>query len=156
MKKLLIILIAALLFVLPACGKKAGAPSLDIETVTEKAEAAVGFPTAGMYTADRTYMHTFVVVDEAAVGDFVMKLPTSGLSINEYGVFIAAEGRERDVEAAIRAYLGLRKDTYDERYQGEGLVVDEGKCGRRGRYVYYVIGDGDFDALDKLFKELTK
>ena len=144
-----------ILMTLSGCSQKELAPITDIQEITDKTEAVLGFETKGMYNVPEDYMLELLDVKGELFTDFVMKIPT-GTNQNEYGVFIAAIGHEKEAEDAVQAYLQSRKEEWDRQYLAEeGFKIDEGQCKREGRYIYFAIGSKDFDELNKLFKRLA-
>jgi hypothetical protein len=136
-------------------GEQPQQKEVSIADITAAVEAVLDFDPGGMHSADREYMLMLLEIDGEAIGDFVMKTPT-GTNQNEYGLFIAAPEREKDVENAVNAYLQTRKEEWDEQYlPEEGFKIDAGRCGRDGRYVYYVIGGDNFDKIAAVVKENT-
>ena len=153
MKKTVSLLLLALC--LCGCTQKQAAPLVDIAQVTERIEAILDFNTRGMYNVPEDYMMELLQIDEGLVSAFVMKIPT-GTNQNEYGVFIAVEGQEKDAEEAVAAYLKSRKEDWDRQYLAEeGFKIDQGQWEREGPYIYYVIGSDNFQDISKLFEELA-
>ena len=149
-------LFVMLAFVLIGCAEKLEAPIADIVDITESVENVIGFDTDYMTRADRQYVFERISIDAEAITDYVMKLPT-GMNQNEYGVFIAEKGHEKELEDAVLAYLDFRKEVWDEMYlPEEGFKIDNAEHGRQGRYIYYAIGCDSFKEIEEIFKELTK
>jgi hypothetical protein len=137
------------------CSKKQAAQVEDIADVTERMEAILDFSVKGMYDVPKEFMLELLKVDDGMFTDFVMKIPT-GTNQNEYGVFIAAEGREKEAEESVAAYLKARKEDWDRQYLAEeGIKIDQGQCGREGPYVYFVIGSDNFKEVSGLFEGLA-
>jgi len=138
------------------CAEKPDAPIADIIDITKSVENVIGFDTDYMTKADSEYIFERIDIDEEAITDYVMKLPT-GINQNEYGVFIAEKGHEKELENAVLAYLDHRKEVWDEMYlPEEGFKIENAEHGRQGRYIYYTIGSDSFKKIEEIFKELTK
>jgi len=149
------LVLLSVLLCLCGCSQKQTAATVTIADITEKIESILDFDTRGMYDVPQDYMLELLQADSVLFTDFVMKIPT-GTNQNEYGVFIAAEGYEKEAEDTISAYLQARKEAWDNQYLAEeGFKVDRGQCEREGRYVYFVIGIDNFEDVSALFKELA-
>ncbi|MCL2121795.1 MAG: DUF4358 domain-containing protein [Clostridiales bacterium] len=149
------LILLSVLLCLCGCSQKQAATIENIADITEKIESILDFDTRGMYDVPQDYMLELLQADSALFTDFVMKIPT-GTNQNEYGVFIAAEGYEKEAEETISAYLQARKEAWDNQYLAEeGFKVDRGQSEREGRYVYFVIGIDNFEDVSALFKELA-
>lgn len=154
MKRIMFVALLAAV-ALSGCAKKEAAPIAVIKDITERVEAVLEFDTKGMYNVPEDDMTGLLNVSGDLFTDFVMKIPT-GTNQNEYGVFIAAEGREKEAEETVRSYLQSRKDAWDRQYLAEeGLKIDGGQCKAEGRYVYFVIGCDNFEDVNDLFEDLA-
>jgi hypothetical protein len=147
---------AALLFSSCSSGSKikSDVPMSELQSAVE---SAIDFDTASMHNADEKMMQLLTGLSEAVVEDYIMMLPT-GTNQNEYGVFIAVEGSERAVSAAVADYLTERKANWEEQYLAEEkFKIDAGEYAVLGRYVYYIIGGReDFDNMREAIEKLVE
>ena len=156
-KKMLCVgLLFLLMYCLIGCAKEPDVPVADIKDITESVENVIGFDAEYMTKAGSDYIFEHIDIDAEAVTDCVMKLPI-GINMNEYGVFIAEKGHEKELESAVMAYLEYRKDVWDKTYlPEEGFKIENAEYGRQGRYVYYAIGCDSFKEVEEIFKDLIK
>ena len=158
MKKLLLVILFAAVLVcgLSGCSGKQEAPVADIADIIKKVEAVIGFDTYYMTKANEELVFKYIEINKSSLTDYVIKL-SIGVTQNEYGVLIAEKGHEKEVENAVLAYLKFRKEAWDSTYlQEEGFKIENAKCERQGRYVFYAIGCENFDEVVAIFKELRK
>jgi hypothetical protein len=140
---LLLALSVALCFAaFAACSEKTepGQPDVPVSAFTTEIDPL--FDTAAMFSPDTDYMLQKLKLDDAAVLEFTMRLPTS-TNLDEYGVFIAAPGREQDVENAVRKYCKTAADALMGYLPDEEQKIVEAEITANGKYVLYVMAEAD-------------
>jgi hypothetical protein len=152
MKRLVTGLVTAvtLLLVLSGCNPKTDTPEgspLSPENEPSAAGIAASldtlFDTDAMFELDPARMLKELTLDDGAVAEFVMKVPT-GTNQDEYGVFAAAPGREQDVVNAVNSYLTSRQDKWmDEYLPEERPKIFNAVSKSQGRFVMYVMAPED-------------
>ncbi|MDR0935770.1 MAG: DUF4358 domain-containing protein [Oscillospiraceae bacterium] len=142
MKKIILFALAAALIALAACSPKDTELTYPEHDITiEQLEAAVDlyFDTSVMYKADDEYIGRTFDFPEGVCASALVKVPT-GTNQDEYGVFIAERGKEKELFEALQAYREKRQEAWmDEYLPEEKHKVSDASVSSFDNYVYYVI-----------------
>jgi hypothetical protein len=143
MKKILLFALMTALIALAACSKDDATATYTARDITiEQLEAAVDpyFDTSVMYKADDEYISRTFDFPEGVCASALVKVPT-GTNQDEYGVFIAEIGKEKELYNALLAYRDRRQAAWmDEYLPEEKHKVSDASVSSFDNYVYYVIG----------------
>jgi len=106
------------------------------------------------------YLSGAMHLDPSIFGNYVVKLNSKGVNIDEYGIFRAPDEKSVDsVKDAVEGYLKLRRDTWMKEYMPEEKPkLDKAEVKVYGIYVLYVIAADDvresvYQALEKELKK---
>ncbi len=139
MKKLIIPLML-IICLLAGCGAEATDPGMS--AVSDSVAAAVG--SDGMIDIDEGYVSNMMKLDEGIYSEFVAKRVNVGTSIDEYGIFKAADSNQAAaLKTAVQAYLQLRLDSWMSEYLPEEFPkLQSAEVWTEGDYVMYaILGD---------------
>ena len=162
-KKHLSLVLAALLaftaLILPSCGTTA---SYSIETPVSKLAAAAddALPQGSSMTdVPDDYIKGMMKIDVSAFAEHVVKIQSSGINIDEYGIFKAPSDDAVDsIKGIVDNYLAMRLDTWMEEYMPEEKPkLQSATVKVMGRYVVYCILSDDaksdvFSAIDSILR----
>ena len=136
---------------LSACGGKGTYRSdVSVETLAGAVEQSVDG--SGLAVMTDAYVSGMMRMDTSLFEEYLVKISAYGSSIDEYGIFKAAdEGGVNAVKAQAEAYLQLRRETWMEEYLPEEKPkLTQAVVKTCGQYVIYVIlgDDARQKALD--------
>ena len=110
--------------------------------------------------ADETYVSLQQKIPTDKCLDYAEMFQTSGVGIDEYGIFRVKEAADvQAVEAAVKAYIETAKDAFIESYApGERPKLDNATVKIFGEHyvVYAVLSDNDKSALFSKIEEMLK
>ncbi|MDR0818720.1 MAG: DUF4358 domain-containing protein [Oscillospiraceae bacterium] len=161
MKKIAaILLLLAIAAGFASCGNTPDSPASPakeptIEELTTELDKV--FDADAMHELDAERVERELGLSADAFTAYAMKVPT-GTNMDEYGVFIAASGREQEVMNAVNAYIGSRQERWmDEYLPDERPKIFDAQAKSQGKYVIYVMAFEDnrskaINAFDKLTK----
>ena len=145
MKKLLsLVIIAAMAFTCAAataCGETVTYKA-DIAASTLAAAADAAMPEDSSMTAvPADYIKGMMQIDVSAFADYVVKIQSSGINIDEYGIFKAPSDEAVDeIKGIVESYLAMRLDTWMDEYMPEEKPkLQSATVKVMGKYVVYCI-----------------
>jgi hypothetical protein len=146
------LIIAATLVTLSGCGSansgSSTPPSPQKSPTIAELTAALDacFDAEGMHSLDESRVLDTLGLDATDLTGFVMKVPV-GTNMDEYGVFIAADGKSQAVTNAVVAYITARQESWmDEYLPDERPKIFEAEMHSALNYVFYVMAFKDVRA----------
>lgn len=129
-----------------SCGTDTVYYSSDADPIELAAVADAALPEGSSMTAvPDDYIEGMMKIDLSNSGGHVVKIQSSGINIDEYGIFKApSEEAVTDVKDTVGGYLAMRLDTWMEEYMPEEkpkLQLATVKI--MGQYVMYCILSDD-------------
>ena len=158
MKKAISLLLALVmsLALLTACGGSAK-KDVSVSDISAKVSDAIG-KTDSLVAVDSNYIRGYMKVDAAQFGEYSMMINAYGANIDEYGIFKAGDMSAKDIEAAVNAYLELRKAAWMDEYMPEEKPkLTNAEVRVSGDYVMYcILSDDDKAAAFGAFEDALK
>ena len=151
---LLVLVMTAALFTARGGSAKKDVPVSDISV---KVSDAIG-KTDSLVAVDSNYIRGYMKVDAAQFGEYSMMINAYGANIDEYGIFKAGDMSAKDIEAAVNAYLELRKAAWMDEYMPEEKPkLTNAEVRVSGDYVMYcILSDDDKAAAFGAFEDALK
>ena len=153
---------------LTACGNKGETPVTSQESATDSTESSMPEESSSDVGVDmnikefaeqiagqRTdisfvemtegYISGVMDFDVSKTTEYAVYIDATGTTVDEFGVFKAAEGSEKEVEDMLKAYLAMRLDTWMDEYMPEEKPkVENAEIKSMGSYyIYTILGDGE-------------
>lgn len=161
MKKTIIIALCLViaLSAFAGCGGSSASYRDDVavDELASAVETAIGG--GSMSKAPETYASTWKL-DLSACSEYIMKLNSTGVNIDEYGIFKAKDsGSVSAVKTALENYLKSRRDAWMSEYMPEEYPkLENAEVKAVGSYVMYAILDDAgrstaFAALESALKK---
>lgn len=151
---LLVLVMTAALFT--ACGGSAK-KNVSVSELSAKVSETIG-KTDSLVAVDSNYIRGYMKVDAAQFGEYSMMINAYGANIDEYGIFKAGDMSAKDIEAAVNAYLELRKAAWMDEYMPEEKPkLTNAEVRVSGDYVMYcILSDDDKAAAFGAFEDALK
>lgn len=132
--------------------------STDIAVSELAAAADAALPEGSSMTAvPDDYIKGMMQIDVSAFADYTVKIQSSGINIDEYGIFKApSEDAVSGIKDTVSGYLTMRLDTWMEEYMPEEKPkLQSATVKVMGQYVVYCILSEDvktdvFSAIDNI------
>lgn len=143
MKKNITAVIAVTLLLallLSACGSKKAKNDVDVSELGGTIDAAIG-NTGDMVDAPDSYITGSMKLDVANISEYIVKINSRGVNIDEYGIFKAADDAQlKELQALVKGYLQFRLDSWMVEYMPEELPkLQSAEVKTVGNYVMYAI-----------------
>ena len=148
----ILLILTLCLSLLAACGKKE-VKNPDMADVVSAVDQAIG-NTGDMLVRDEDYVSGFMKIDVSKLSAYTVKTNSVGVSIDEYGVFQAADsGSVKTLKESVDAYLQMRVDTWMTEYMPEEQPkLLSAQVWTEGNYVMYaILGDTTREAASTAF-----
>ena len=131
---------AALLLLLSACGGAKVRDDVPVSGLSSAVDSAIGNE-GDLVAAPESYLSSLMELDFSSLPEYVVKINSRGVNIDEYGIFKAAEGQKvSDLEATVKGYLQNRIDIWMPEYMPEELPkLENAEVKTVGNYVMYMI-----------------
>jgi len=156
-KTVVLITLLTIILLLAACGGKSSYRS-DVSMTALSGAVEQYIDGSALAEMTESYVSGMMKMDTSLFEEYLVKISAYGSSIDEYGIFKAAdEGGSDAVKAQVEAYLQFRRDTWMEEYLPEEKPkLTQAAVKTCGRYVIYVImgDDARQNALDAFENEL--
>lgn len=129
-----------LLVLLSACGGAKVRDDVPVSELSAAVDSAIGNE-GDLVSAPESYLSSLMELDFSALPEYVVKINSRGVNIDEYGIFKAAEGQSAsDLEAIVNGYLQRRVETWMPEYMPEEFPkLENAQVKTVGNYVMYVI-----------------
>ncbi len=154
---ILAIVIAASMVVLASCGATASySTEIPVSKLTAAADSALP-EGSSMTEVPDDYIKGMMKIDVSAFAEYAVKIQSSGINIDEYGIFKApSEDAVDSIKGIVSDYLTMRLDTWMDEYMPEEKPkLQSATVKVMGRYVVYCILSEDaksdvFAAIDDI------
>lgn len=132
---------AALTLALVGCGGSETAYRDDIATDDIATAVDAVISAENLIAMDEAYLDNAMQVDPSHFDDFTVKINSTGINIDEYGIFHAADDEAAE---AIEAYLDMRVENWMVEYMPEEFPkLESAEVVTYGEYVMYAILSDD-------------
>lgn len=160
MKRISIIALLMMVLVLAGCSGGDSEFKTDVSTTNLAEQVDAVIDSEALIPMEDSYLQNAMQLDPTMFAEYVVKINSKGINIDEYGIFKAPDADSaKDVKEAIDGYIQLRLDNWMPEYMPEELPKLEGaKVKLCGQYVMYVIlpESGAQSALDEFESGLKK
>ena len=159
MKRFYVFALAALCLCLAACsgGKEEYKDDISASELASAVDAVID--SSDMIAMEDSYLQNAMQLEPADFAEYVVKINSKGVNIDEYGIFAAPDTDSvQQVQDAAEGYLQLRKDTWMPEYMPEELPkLENARVKTCGRYVMYaILSDDAADAAFSAFEDALK
>lgn len=137
---LLLSLTLLLSLLLTACGGTAVKNDVAVSELGTSIDSAIG-NSGDMVDAPESYITSSMKLDISSVSEYVVKINSRGVNIDEYGIFKAADDAQlKELQTLVKDYLQFRLDTWMVEYMPEELPkLESAEIKTVGNYVMYAI-----------------
>lgn len=114
---------------------------------------------ADLVDAPESYISSSMGFDLSSVSEYVVKINSRGVNIDEYGIFKAADDSQlQQLQTAVSNYLQFRVDTWMVEYMPEEFPkLQNAETKTIGNYVMYaILSDSDKQAVFSAFEKTLK
>ena len=114
---------------------------------------------AGLVDAPESYISSSMGFDLSSVSEYVVKINSRGVNIDEYGIFKAEDDSQlQQLQTAVSNYLQFRVDTWMVEYMPEEFPkLQNAETKTIGNYVMYaILSDSDKQAVFSAFEKTLK
>ena len=114
---------------------------------------------ADLVDAPESYISSSMGFDLSSVSEYVVKINSRGVNIDEYGIFKAADDSQlQQLQTAVSNYLQFRVDTCMVEYMPEEFPkLQNAETKTIGNYVMYaILSDSDKQAVFSAFEKTLK
>ena len=114
---------------------------------------------ADLVDAPESYISSSMGFDLSSVSEYVVKINSRGVNIDEYGIFKAADDSQlQQLQTAVSNYLQIRVDTWMVEYMPEEFPkLQNAETKTIGNYVMYaILSDSDKQAVFSAFEKTLK
>ena len=126
-------------------------PEYTVEGLSEACDATIS-AARSLSPVGEEYVEGMLGIDTDTLRAYVMKIQTSGMGIDQYGIFEAADGRGAvKAEECVRAYLKELEQSWTsfQYLPSELPKLKNARVHREGRFVIYmVLGEDDADLAE--------
>lgn len=139
---------------LSACGGKTYRNDVSASEIGSAVDGAIA-AADNMVDAPASYITSSMKLDVSNLSDYTVKINSRGISIDEYGIFKAADDAQlKEIQTLVNDYLQFRLDSWMVEYLPEEFPkIENAEAKTVGSYVMYaILSDSDkkaaFDALE--------
>ena len=154
-KTISIVLIAVMLLaLLTACGGDKVADDVVVSGIEARVDEAIGND-GSLVAMDAGYIQSYMKIDVSQYADYVVKVNSKGVNIDEYGIFKGADAAQtKAIEQAVEDYFALRQANWMPEYMPEEFPkLEAGLYKVVGNYVIYaILSEDDAEAAFKAFE----
>lgn len=114
---------------------------------------------ADLVDAPESYISSSMGFDLSSVSEYVVKINSRGVNIDEYGIFKAEDDSQlQQLQTAVSNYLQFRVDTWMVEYMPEEFPkLQNAETKTIGNYVMYaILSDSDKQAVFSAFEKTLK
>lgn len=114
---------------------------------------------ADLVDAPESYISSSMGFDLSSVSEYVVKINSRGVNIDEYGIFKAEDDSQlQQLQTAVANYLQFRVDTWMVEYMPEEFPkLQNAETKTIGNYVMYaILSDSDKQAVFSAFEKTLK
>ena len=114
---------------------------------------------ADLVDAPESYISSSMGFDLSSVSEYVVKINSRGVNIDEYGIFKAEDDSQlQKLQTAVSNYLQFRVDTWMVEYMPEEFPkLQNAETKTIGNYVMYaILSDSDKQAVFSAFEKTLK
>ena len=114
---------------------------------------------ADLVDTPESYISSSMGFDLSSVSEYVVKINSRGVNIDEYGIFKAADDSQlQQLQTAVSNYLQFRVDTWMVEYMPEEFPkLQNAETKTIGNYVMYaILSDSDKQAVFSAFEKTLK
>lgn len=129
-----------LLALLAACGGAKVKDDVPVSELSSAVDLAIGNE-GDLVSAPESYLSSLMALDFSANPEYVVKINSRGVNIDEYGIFKAGSGQDvSELESIVKGYIQRRLDTWMPEYMPEELPkLENAQVKTLGNYVMYTI-----------------
>lgn len=153
-KTISIVLIAVMLLgLLTACGGDKVADDVAVSGIEARVDEAIGND-GSLVAMDAGYIQSYMKIDVSQYADYVVKVNSKGVNIDEYGIFKGADADQtKAIEQAVTDYFALRRESWMPEYMPEEFPKLEAEHYKvMGNYVIYaILSDADAESAFDAF-----
>lgn len=149
----IVLLAVMLLGALTACGGDKVADNVAVSGIEARVDEAIGND-GSLVAMDAAYIQSYMQMDVSQYADYVVKVNSKGVNIDEYGIFKGAdEAQTKAIEQAVKDYFALRRASWMPEYMPEEYPKLEAEHYKvMGNYVIYaILSDGDAESAFDAF-----
>ncbi len=129
-----------LLILLAACGGSKVKDDVPVSELSAAVDAAIENE-GDLVSAPESYLSSLMSLDFSANPEYVVKINSRGVNIDEYGIFKAGSNQNvSELESVVKGYIQRRLETWMPEYMPEEFPkLENAQVKTVGNYVMYTI-----------------